>query len=210
MYLSRTSHIKARKTLKRPTYFQSHLSLQNLISPLNRPCWTYPPKLIGQAILLFFLIKVIKLGLSGNRRIFCSEGLWACLCVSLGSCGTEEIVGTSLIPGVHAWLIPTISRVVLCDWEICLGSTSTHHVGIYCLKFCYKIFNIFSFFSVVIPFHCSYSIYIPSLLRSTVAWWMRWTSQAWSWTKHWGNFRPTSVSREKPRRWNVLLRPSGN
>lgn len=74
-------HINVRKTLKPPTYFQSHLSLPNLISPLNHPCRTYPPKLIGQDILLF-LIKVIKLGLSGNRGIFYSEGLWARLCVS--------------------------------------------------------------------------------------------------------------------------------
>ncbi len=33
--------------------------------------------------------------------------------VSLGSCGTEKIARPSLIPGVRAWLIPAVSRVVL-------------------------------------------------------------------------------------------------
>lgn len=40
-------------------------------------------------------------------------------------------------------------------------------------------------------------------------WWMRWTSPQWSWMKHSGNFRPTSVSKEKPRKWSGSLKLLG-
>lgn len=36
-----------------------------------------------------------------------------CVYVCLCSCGTEKIAGPSLIPGVRAWLIPVVSRVVM-------------------------------------------------------------------------------------------------
>lgn len=40
-------------------------------------------------------------------------------------------------------------------------------------------------------------------------WWMRWTSPQWSWMKHSGNFRPISVSKEKPRKWSGSLKLLG-
>lgn len=37
---------------------------------------------------------------------------------------------------------------------------------------------------------------------NSAAWWTRWTSPAWSWTRPCGSSRRTSACRAKPRRWS--------
>lgn len=39
-----------------------------------------------------------------------------------------------------------------------------------------------------------------NILFALAVWWMRWTSQLWSWMKHSGNFKLISVSKEKLRK----------
>lgn len=104
-----------------------------------------------------------------------------------------------------SWLLHPLS------WLYSHRSTQAISEGLMLIyTFCYNLIN-FLFFPVsFFPPLLLFPYLIPSLLCLTVAWWMRWTSQAWSWMKHWGSFRPTFVSREKPKRWNVLSRPSGN